>query len=56
MKWTSEIRQFVTDHLMDDTARLLLSAHRFPQIDVPFAVEQIEARRRLRNKLPEWYA
>ena len=56
MTWTNEIRQFVTDHLSDDTARLLLSAHRYPDIDIPFAVEQIEARRRLRTKLPEWYA
>lgn len=56
MTWTNEIRQFVTDHLSDDTARLLLSAHRYPDIDIPFAAEQIEARRRLRTKLPEWYA
>lgn len=56
MIWTDEIQQFVTNHLADDTVRLLLSASRFPTIDVPFAVEQIEARRRLRNKLPEWYA
>ena len=56
MEWNSEIRQFITDHLSDDTVRLLLSAHRYPVIDMPFAVDQIEARRRLRNKLPEWYA
>ena len=56
MEWNSEIRQFITDHQSDDTVRLLLSAHRFPSIDIPFAVDQIEARRRLRNKLPEWYA
>jgi len=56
MEWTSDIRQFISDHLNDDVARLLLSAHRYPAIDVPFAVEQIEARRRLRTKLPEWYA
>jgi len=54
--WTNEIKQFIADHLTDDMARLLLSAHRYPGIDVPFAVEQIEARRRLRTKLPEWYA
>lgn len=56
MEWTSDIRQFISDHLNDDVARLLFSAHRYPSIDVPFAVEQIEARRRLRSKLPEWYA
>ena len=56
MKWSAEIRQFITDHLSDDTTRLLLSAHRYTDIDVPYAVDQIEARRRIRNKLPEWYA
>lgn len=56
MVWTQELKQFIADHLQDDTAKLLLAAHRFPQIDVPFAVVQIEARRRLKNKLPEWYA
>lgn len=56
MEWTSDIRQFVSEHLNDDVSRLLLSARRYPSIDVPFAVEQIEARRRLRTKLPEWYA
>lgn len=56
MTWNADIRQFIADHLQDDVTRLLLSAHRYPAIDVPFAVEQIEARRRLRSKLPEWYA
>ncbi len=56
MTWTPLIRDFVTGHLNDDTAKLLLAAHRYPEIDVPFVVEQIEARKRLRNKLPEWYA
>ena len=56
MSWTPTLRQFISDHLLEDTARLLLSAHRYPEVDVPFAVEQIEARRRLRTKLPEWYA
>ncbi len=56
MEWTPEVKQFITDHLMDDTARLLLSAHRYPSLDMPFIVEQIEARRRLRTKLPEWFS
>lgn len=56
MNWTPQILDFIADHLNDDTAKLLFAAHRFTDIDVPFAVEQIEARKRLRNKLPEWYA
>lgn len=54
--WTPELRDFVQRHLDDSTAELLLSAHKHEGIDVPFAVEQIEARRRLKTKLPEWYA
>lgn len=53
--WTPELRDFVQGHLEDSTAELLLSAHKYKDIDVPFAVEQIEARRRLKTKLPEWY-
>ena len=44
MTWTSDIRDFIQQHLADDTAELLLSARRYPDVDVPFAVEQIEAR------------
>lgn len=32
-----------------------MAARKYPDIDVPFVVEQIEARRRLKGKLPEWY-
>jgi 16S rRNA G966 N2-methylase RsmD len=55
MNWTPELRDFIQEHLNDDTAALLLAARRYQGIDVPFAVEQIEARKRLKGKLPEWY-
>ena len=55
MEWTDALRDFIQAHLNDDTAELLLAARKYPDIDVPFAVEQIEARRRLKGKLPEWY-
>ena len=55
MNWTLKIRDFIQQHLNDDTAELLLAARKYPDIDVPFAVEQIEARKRLKGKLPEWY-
>lgn len=56
MNWTKELREFIIQHKDDDVDGLLLSAKRYPDIDVPYAVDQIEARRRLKNKLPEWYA
>lgn len=53
---TSALINFIQQHIDDDTATLLFAAKRYPGIDVPYAVEQIEARRRLKTKLPEWYA
>ena len=47
---------FIEEHAEDDLAQLLLSANRYPDMDVPFAVEQIRARRYIREKLPTWYA
>lgn len=40
----------------EDTDKLLLSASRFPGIDVPFAVNQILIRKQLKYKVPEWSA
>lgn len=56
MKQTDTLRRFIRDHASDDLPRLLLSAARYPGIDVPFAVEQIACRRQIRDKLPSWYA
>ena len=47
---------FIRAHLNDDLPHLLLSAARYPEVDVPFAVEQIAARKHIREKLPTWYA
>lgn len=56
MKQTVEFRRFVKEHAGDDLTRLLLSASRYPSIDVPFAVDQIASRRQIKEKLPLWYA
>ena len=55
MEWTPELRDFIQKHIDDDTSDLLLAAQKYQGINVPFAVEQIEARRRLKGKLPAWY-
>ena len=41
MKQTDEFRRFVKEHAGDDLTRLLLSASRYPSIDVPFAVDRL---------------
>lgn len=47
---------FIREHENDDTSALLLARHRFPDIDIDLAVTTIECRRRLRKKVPSWYA
>lgn len=56
MRINQETMDFVQQHIQSDTTRLLLQASRYPEIDMPFAVEQILARRQIKEKLPAWYA
>lgn len=53
---TESFREFVLEHEGDDPSRLLLSRGRWPEVDVNAAVTAIECRRKIRTKLPEWYA
>ena len=52
---TPALMAFIQAHLSDDPDRLLLSASRYPEIDIPFVVAQITARRQIKEKLPTWY-
>ncbi len=47
-----EITTFAREHENDDTARLLLSAARYPSVDMAAVVQQIEGRRTAREKWP----
>lgn len=49
------LKEFIQEHENDDTARLMLSGNRWPDIDIDKAVTIIECRKKLRTKLPEWY-
>ncbi len=50
-----ELTLFVSAHLGDDTARLILDKGKWPEIDMDLAVNCIESRRKLRWKVQEWY-
>ena len=52
---TPALMAFIQAHLSDDPDPLLLSASRYPEIDMPFVVAQITARRQIKEKLPTWY-
>lgn len=47
---------FILLHESDDLTRLLLSRKQYPEVDVSLAVSTIESRRKLKKKVPEWYA
>ncbi|MGN1246881.1 MAG: SAM-dependent methyltransferase [Muribaculaceae bacterium] len=51
-----EFFSFVAEHEDDDVNRLRLKRWRDVEIDVEFAITQIECRKRIRRKLPEIYA
>lgn len=47
--------EFVSEHLSDDTSKLILSREKWPDIDMDLAVNCIESRRKLKGKVQEWY-
>lgn len=52
MRLTEKEKLFIQGHINDDTVKLLLSASCYPDIDIPFMVDQIASRRQVANKLP----
>lgn len=50
-----KLAEFISEHLHDDTSRLLLARGRWPDIDMDLAVNCIESRRKLKGKVQEWY-
>jgi hypothetical protein len=56
MQMTENLRNFIREHADDDVLTLMLEASRYEGVDVRFACGQIAARRRIKDKLPSWYA
>ena len=47
---------FILQHENDDPVRLLLARDRYPGIDIDLAATTLEVRKKLKTKVPEWYA
>ncbi len=47
---------FILQHDADDPVRLLLARDKYPDVDIDLAVTTLEVRRKLRTKVPDWYA
>ena len=57
-RYTADIEKtldFVDTHIDNDVTSLILNRSKWPEIDMELAVNCIESRRKLRNKVPEWY-
>ena len=52
----TELTAFVQEHLNDDVTRLILDRSRWQGIDIELAAACIESRKKLKNKVQEWYA
>ncbi|RDC64810.1 THUMP-like domain-containing protein [Adhaeribacter pallidiroseus] len=52
---TSAEQEFVQEHAQADPAKLLLQQHRFKGLEVPRLVHYIQARQKVKNKLPLWH-
>ena len=50
-----KLLEFVSQHMADDTTRLILDQGKWPDIDMDTAVNCIESRRKLKGKVNEWY-
>jgi len=50
-----EFTKFILDHENDEVTRLLLGASKYPGIDIKKAVTIINARKKLKTKIPSWY-
>jgi THUMP domain-like len=47
--------EFIAAHLTDDPHRLLLSAHRYPDLPMAYIAAQVQALQKIRDKVPSWY-
>ncbi len=50
----TDTRRFIEEHKTADVRRLALEAHRFPSVDMTFALSQIAGWQTARAKLPSW--
>lgn len=56
MNLNDATRAFIRAHATDDVRQLALRGTKDPQVDLPFALQQIEGRQKAQAKLPEHFA
>lgn len=49
------VREFIQAHLNDDPLALVLQSSKYPELPIRDIASQIQARKKAKTKLPEWY-
>ena len=50
-----ETKQFISENIDKDIHQLAFLANRFPLVDFPLAIRQINGKQKIRNKIPRFY-
>ena len=50
------ITDFVLQHREDDVRQLALQASRYPEVDMPYVLDQIAGWKKAKEKVPRWAA
>lgn len=51
-----ETKQFISENFDKDVHQLALQSKRFPLVDFPLAIRQINGKQKIRNKIPRFYS
>jgi 16S rRNA G966 N2-methylase RsmD len=52
----TEIQEYINNNLNTDTSKILFKGTTFPNVTIQEIVEQIEAKKKCKNKLPTWFS
>ena len=52
----TEVQEFINKHLNSDIASILLKGTSFEKVETKEIIEQIEAKKKCKNKLPNWFS
>lgn len=55
MNMNVETKQFISENIDKDVHLLALQSNRFPQVDFPLAIRQINGKQKIRTKIPRFY-
>lgn len=51
---TPALKQFIREHAQDDLQRLAFQGVKYPEVDIPFVLQQLKGRRMATYKIPSW--